>query len=190
MRIKDMEKQEALFQATIKVVNEIGFASSSVSKIAREAGVSPATLYTYFANKEDLLISTYIEIKRVLSKTAMNGIDDDMPIRDCFEQVWHNYFEFATRHRDYSIFAEQFANSPFNEKVDQTRIEKMFEPLGRLVARGIQMKIIKNVNPDVIGAFIFYPVLILTNPRLCRNFKITDEQIQQSFQLAWDAIKL
>lgn len=190
MRIKDTEKQEALFQAAVKVVNEIGFASSSVSKIAREAGVSPATLYTYFANKEDLLVSTYMKIKQELSKEAMKKIDDDMPIRDCFKQVWINYFEFATTHRDYSVFAEQFANSPYNEKVDLVQFEKMFEPIGRLVRRGIEMKIIKNVNPDVIGAFVFYPVLILTNPRLCRNFKITDEQIQASFQLAWDAIKL
>jgi len=42
VRAKDEIKQEALFEATIKVVNQIGFASSSVSKIAREAGISPA----------------------------------------------------------------------------------------------------------------------------------------------------
>ena len=37
MRTKDDEKKEALFEATVKLVNEIGFASSSVSKIAGEA---------------------------------------------------------------------------------------------------------------------------------------------------------
>ena len=37
MRTKDDEKAAALFEATVKLVNEIGFASSSVSKIAREA---------------------------------------------------------------------------------------------------------------------------------------------------------
>ena len=65
MRVKDDIKQDALFEATVKLVNEIGFAASSVSKIAKEAGVSPATLYVYYKNKEDLLVSTYIEIKKI-----------------------------------------------------------------------------------------------------------------------------
>ncbi len=54
MRTKDDFKQEALFQATIKLVNDIGFVSSSVAKIAKEADVSPATIYVYHKNKEDL----------------------------------------------------------------------------------------------------------------------------------------
>ena len=67
MRVKDELKQDALFKATIKLVNEIGFVASSVSKIAREADVSPATIYVYYKNKEDLLVSTYINIKQTLS---------------------------------------------------------------------------------------------------------------------------
>ena len=75
MRTKDDEKEAALFEATVKLVNETGFASSSVSKIAREAGVSPATIYVYHKNKEDLLVSTYIEIKLNLSKALLSVIE-------------------------------------------------------------------------------------------------------------------
>ena len=50
MRTKDEQKKEALFKATVKLVNEIGFAASSVSKIAKEASVSPSTLYVFFEN--------------------------------------------------------------------------------------------------------------------------------------------
>ena len=87
MRVKDEIKQEALFEATIKVVNQIGFASSSVSKIAKEAGVSPATIYIYHKNKEDLLISSYVEIKKKLGQALLpldplgaqrQGIDTDL----------------------------------------------------------------------------------------------------------------
>ena len=55
MRIKDLHKQEAIIEATVELVNEIGFVSSSVSKIAKKANVSPATLYIYYKNKEDIL---------------------------------------------------------------------------------------------------------------------------------------
>ena len=78
MRVKDEIKQDALFEATIKVVNEIGFASSSVSKIAREAGISPATIYIYHKNKEDLLISTYVEVKKKLGQALLKGFDPSL----------------------------------------------------------------------------------------------------------------
>ena len=189
MRTKDEEKQEALFEATVKVVNQIGFASSSVSKIAKEAGVSPATLYTYHKNKEDLLVSTYLNVKRKLSDIVMEEIDEAQPILDSFRQIWFNLFQFTVQHPDYFQFSEQFSNSPFNDQRLQNDIDQMFMPIAKLIRRGIKRKVIKDLDVDIISAFIFYPVIILANPRLCRNFDATDEQIDQSFQLAWDAIK-
>jgi len=38
-----------------------------VLKIAKEANVSPSTIYVFFNNKEDLLVSTYLEIKHNLA---------------------------------------------------------------------------------------------------------------------------
>jgi AcrR family transcriptional regulator len=190
MRTKDEEKQEALFEATIKVVNRTGFASSSVAKIAKAAGVSPATLYTYHKNKEDLLVSTYLDVKRKLSDIVMDEIDDTLPVRDIFRQIWFNLFQFTVEHPDYFQFSEQFSNSPFNDQRLQNDIDQMFKPIGQLIRRGIARKVIKDLDVDIISAFIFYPVIILANPRLCRNFDATDEQIERSFQLAWDAIKL
>jgi AcrR family transcriptional regulator len=190
MRTKDDEKQDALFEATVKVVNRIGFASSSVSKIAKEAGVSPATLYTYHKNKEDLLISTYLTIKRRLTAIALEDIDEKLPIRDSFRLIWFNLFRFTVQHPDYFQFSEQFANSPFYNRINQKEIDKMFTPLANLIRTGIQQKIIKHMEVDIILAFVFYPVIILSNPRLCKNFQVTDEQIEKAFQLAWDAIKL
>lgn len=190
MRTKDEEKQEALFEATVKVVNAIGFASSSVAKIAKEAGISPATLYIYYKNKEDLLISTYVDIKRQLSEMVLKGIDETLPIKKIFRKIWFNMFEFTVRHPDYFQFSEQFSNSPYNDQVNQKNIDSMFKPIGNLIRLGIKQKIIKDRNVDIISAFIFYPVIILSNPRLCKHFEMTPEQIEISFQLAWDAIKL
>jgi len=189
MRIKDEEKQDALFEATVTVVNQIGFALSSVSKIAKEAGVSPATLYTYHKNKEDLLVSTYLNIKRKLSTIVLEGISEELPVKDSFRRVWCNLFQFTVKYPNYFHFSEQFSNSPYNGQINQKAIDKMFMPIAHLIRQGIEQKIIKDVDVDIISAFIFYPVIILANPRLCKNFIVTDVQVEQSFQLAWDAIK-
>ena len=98
MRIRDEEKHQAIIKATIKLVNKIGFVASSVSKIAQEANVSPATLYVYYDNKEDLLVTTYVEIKKKLSECLLQNFDESKPLRDIFKQLWFNGFEFAKKY--------------------------------------------------------------------------------------------
>jgi AcrR family transcriptional regulator len=190
MRTKDDEKKEALFEATVKLVNEIGFASSSVSKIAREAGVSPATIYVYYKNKEDLLVSTYIEIKLNLSKAILHNFNDTLPIRDILRNVWFNTFEYISNNLEYYQFIEQFSNSPYSSLVNKKEVEQYFDPLIKVLQSGIEQKIIKNVNFDILGAFMFYPITILANSRLCQDFELIEENIEIAFTLAWDAIKL
>jgi hypothetical protein len=84
---------------------------------------------------------------------------------------------------------EQFGNSPYTELVDHTALEHFFEPLFRVIQRGIDEKIIKNVNRDILMVFFWYPVMVLVNPRHCKCFEITDRNIEDAFTMAWDAIK-
>ena len=190
MRVKDEIKQEALFSATVKVVNEIGFAASSVSKIAKEAGLSPATIYIYHKNKDDLLVSTYKGIKQRFSRAMLEGFDAGRPVRDILRQVWFNSFNYVTQHRDLFHFSEQFAHSPYSELVSKSEVNHYFDPLFKVLQRGIEQKIIKNVNMDILIAFIYFPMIVLSNARLSENFSITEENIDTAFTLAWDAVKL
>ena len=190
MRIKDDEKEAALFEATVKLVNEIGFASSSVSKIAREAGVSPATIYVYYKNKEDLLVSTYIDIKLDLSKALLRDFNDKLPIRDILRNVWFNMFEYISNNLEYYKFVEQFSNSPYSSLVNRQEVEQYFVPLVKVLQTGIEQKIIRNVNFDILTAFMYHPITVLANPGLCQDFELNEENIEIAFTLAWDAIKL
>jgi AcrR family transcriptional regulator len=190
MRFKDEHKQEAIIEATIKLVNEIGFAATSVSKIAKEANVSPATLYIYYKNKEDLLVSTYVTIKRNIGKAILENFDESMPIRDIMKQVWFNIFEYNLKNPQYFHFKEQFANSPYADLINDIDLEKGFEPIFNIIQKGIDQKIIKDVNFDMLVAFMFYPIMTLSNARVCRNITLDNDTIEKAFNLAWDAIKL
>ena len=188
MRTKCKEKQEALFEATVKVVNEIGFAASSVAKIANEAKVSAATIYIYHKNKEDLLVSTYLTIKRHTSRVILRGFDDKRPIREILERAWFNMFEYTMEHSHYFHFAEQFANSPYADLIDLEEVEGYFEPIIKALQRGIDQNLVKNVSIDILKAFIYYPIVVLSNSRMCKDFEICDENMKIAFGLAWDAI--
>lgn len=189
MRTKDDKKQEALFLATIKLVNEIGFAASSVSKIAKEAGVSPATLYIYFKNKEDLLISTYLEIKMSMGAAMLEGFDASLPYYDIFHRVWFNTFDYASANKDEFRYTEQFSNSPYIDQVDKMKVQERFAPLMEVLQQGIEQKVLKDVSVEVFSAFMFYPVMVLANPCHCKEFKITEPNVEAAFRMAWDAVK-
>ncbi len=60
------DKRTLITDAAIDVFAERGFHQARVSDIARRAGVADGTIYLYFKNKEDLLLSVFEEKMDVL----------------------------------------------------------------------------------------------------------------------------
>jgi len=58
---KTVDKYQAILDAAVRVIAENGYHHAPVSRIAREAGVAEGTIYLYFKNKEDVLVSLFRE---------------------------------------------------------------------------------------------------------------------------------
>src|SRR5690625_5304350 len=58
---KNKPKYNQILDAAVEVIAENGYHSSQVSKIAKHAGVADGTIYLYFNNKEDILVSVFKE---------------------------------------------------------------------------------------------------------------------------------
>ncbi len=68
---KDNEKYHRIIEAATKVFAKNGFYQSKIAQIAKEAGVADGTIYIYFENKDDILISLFEEqMKAVLENMA------------------------------------------------------------------------------------------------------------------------
>ena len=52
-------KRDAILRAAIDVFAERGFFNAQVADVARAAGVAAGTVYLYFKNKDDLLVSIF-----------------------------------------------------------------------------------------------------------------------------------
>jgi TetR/AcrR family fatty acid metabolism transcriptional regulator len=61
MAKKTGEKYQAIIDAAVRVIAKQGYHNAQVSKIAKEAGVADGTIYLYFENKDDILISLFNE---------------------------------------------------------------------------------------------------------------------------------
>jgi len=66
------DKRTAILEAATKVVAMLGV-SAPTAKIAKGAGVAEGTLFTYFANKDELLNRLYLELKMDLRDAMMTG---------------------------------------------------------------------------------------------------------------------
>jgi TetR/AcrR family fatty acid metabolism transcriptional regulator len=72
------EKRDRILRAAVKIFSRKGFFNSKVSEIARAASVADGTIYLYFRNKDDLLISLFEEkmgevVADVRRRTAAGG---------------------------------------------------------------------------------------------------------------------
>ncbi|CAM4176861.1 MULTISPECIES: TetR/AcrR family transcriptional regulator [Bacillus] len=72
---KNRPKYNQIIDAAVIVIAEKGYHQAQVSKIAKQAGVADGTIYLYFKNKEDILISLFQEkmgefVETIRQKTA------------------------------------------------------------------------------------------------------------------------
>lgn len=189
MRIKDENKNEAIFNATISLLSEIGFSEISMSKIAKRAGVSPSTIYVYFENKEDMINKLYISVKKKMATHMIPGIEGITSVKEAFEILMTNLRDFVLNNKEEFLFLEQFSNSPWITKLCPVELEETFEPLFILVKTGQEQKILKDLDPKFLLMYCYFPIVQIAKDHF-KGILIFDKEIlEQAIQLSWDAIK-
>ncbi|CDO01693.1 Fatty acid metabolism regulator protein [Oceanobacillus picturae] len=72
---KRKPKYKQIIEAAVEVIAENGYHASQVSKIAKKAGVADGTIYLYFKNKEDILVSVFEEKMGQFIEQTENSIE-------------------------------------------------------------------------------------------------------------------
>jgi len=80
--------------AAIKVIAAQGL-SAPTALIAKEAGVSSGSLFTYFATKADLLNQLYLELKTEMAAVALAGLPKGSELREQMFHMWSNWMNLA-----------------------------------------------------------------------------------------------
>src|ERR671926_331680 len=68
-------QRRRLFQAAASVFASVGYADASAEAIAREAGMSKATFYEHFANKEECILALFDEAATNLIRAMAEAAD-------------------------------------------------------------------------------------------------------------------
>jgi AcrR family transcriptional regulator len=98
-RPKSEDKRDALMAAATRVIVAQGL-SAPTAVIAREAGVSNGSLFTYFETKADLFNQLYLELKTGMATASLEGLSVKAPLREQFSRMWANWMRWATSNPD------------------------------------------------------------------------------------------
>ncbi len=92
------DKRARITEAAITVFAEKGYRSSRVSDVAQAAGVADGTIYLYFKNKEDLLLTIFEEkMEKLLEMLQAKLAGIECPL-DKIRTYVNSHFELLQTH--------------------------------------------------------------------------------------------
>ena len=188
VRNKDEKKEKAIFDAAIGLITANGFADTSMSKIAKTADVSPATIYVYFENKEDMLNKTYSHVKREMATALAKGLKPELSVEEAFKIIWNNFYKYTVNNSVKFSFTEQFANSPIVDRIRREEGMSYFLPLFEWFERGKREKVFKNLSVEIFAAFAFAPLIGLVKQHFCGDVVLDNKMLKTVYEITWTAV--
>ncbi|WP_289046572.1 TetR/AcrR family transcriptional regulator [uncultured Olleya sp.] len=187
---KSIDKRNALVKATIELVNNNGFHATPMSKIAKMANVSPATIYLYFENKQDLVNKTYVEVKAEYTKYAFATYNETMSVEAGFRLIWNRIADFKLKECENAMFLAQCDNTPMIDELSRQEGIKHLQPLLDLWERGRQEGIIKPLSDYLLYAYAINPLSFLMITQKRGVFTLDKAHLEEAYQSAWSSIKV
>ena len=94
-RPRSDDRRSTIMAAAIRVIASQGLGAPTAT-IAKEAGVSNGSLFTYFETKADLLNQLYIELKAETAAAAFDGLPTESDLRTQMLHMWSHWLHWAT----------------------------------------------------------------------------------------------
>lgn len=96
---RNKPKYKQIIDAAVIAIAENGYHQAQVSKIAKQAGVADGTIYLYFKNKEDILISVFQEKMGVFVDNLQDIIKNGSSSSEKLAQMIENHFKVLSDDR-------------------------------------------------------------------------------------------
>jgi AcrR family transcriptional regulator len=93
-RPRSDDKRAAVISAATRVIAVQGLGAATAA-IAKEAGVSNGSLFTYFDTKADLLNQLYLELKTDMGAAAFGGLPAGSDVREQMLHMWSRWLLWA-----------------------------------------------------------------------------------------------
>jgi TetR/AcrR family transcriptional regulator, multidrug resistance operon repressor len=188
MRTRDEHKETAIKAQAMEMIVADGFEGLSMQKLAKAAGVSPATIYIYWKNREDLLNQLFHEFQDAFTESALQDFHPELSLRDGLWLQWQNRLRFIRLHPVQFAFYEQFRHSSLINRND-LKFTLFKETMQQFVANAVARGEMQPMPHEVYWSLAFAPFYALVRydrSGKCMHggdFCLTDTMLQQAFDM-------
>ena len=127
------DTQETLIEKTIEVIAKVGLEKTTTKAITAGTGINEAYIYRYFADKEDLLVKTFIKLDEELLEQTLQHIsvmyvqelEYKLRCRIYFDAIW----KFLLNSKEKCLAFIRYFYSPYFTKLSAEDHKKRFLPL-------------------------------------------------------------
>jgi len=194
MRLRDEHKEHAIRDKAIQMIVQHGFDGLSMQKLAKAAKVSPATIYLYFKNREDLLNQVYMYVDRRFTEITLQNFNPDMSFEEGLWLQWKNRLEHNMNYPHHIVFMEQFRTSPLINHKDIVR-NSFTEAMEKFYENALKRKELIDVPVEIFWSIAYGPLYTLIRFHFGKRaffgskFKLSEEIMKQAFDLVIKALK-
>lgn len=195
MRPRDENKEQAIREKAIEMAVELGFDGLSMQKLAKAAGVSPATIYIYYKDREDLLAQLSIYVSTKMIAATFKDFDPSMSFEEGMKVQWFNRAKYWMDNPIEGKFVEQVKHSPYNCHVVPTMKKDFSEKMKAFVKNAIARGEMQKLPVAIFWSTAFAPLYSLIKFHMAgksmsgERFVLTDDILMQALQLTLKALK-
>lgn len=156
--MKSPDKHRKIIRAAIKVFAKKGFFNARISDIAKEAKVADGTIYLYFNNKFDILLSVFEqEIGKLIEQVAQLLDKEENPRRK-LDIFIANHLEEMKRNKNLAevIHIELRQTSKLIRDYRRDKFSEYLDILATIIDTGQQAGFFRpDVQPEILKQIIF-----------------------------------
>ncbi len=129
------EKTEAILDAAGQLFREHGYGAVSMDQIAREAGVSKATVYAHFESKDRLFAAMIHNGCRVYAESLMPAVTEMEDVREALTRICREIERFLLAPKTLGIYRVIIAEGPRFPELVHAFIEAGPLPFRKMLAQ-------------------------------------------------------
>jgi AcrR family transcriptional regulator len=194
MRIRDENKEEAIRKKAMHIIVSKGIDGLSMQQLAKAAKVSPATIYIYYKDREDLILALYIRANERMAEATLKNFDPDMSFSEGLRNQWKNRAKYWMDNPVEAQFLEAMRHSNYNSKLGSEMkrhfFVKMHQFIQGCVQRGELIRLPVEVFWSVAYAPLYQLVRFHNNGKGLRgdDFKLNRKSMNQALDLVIKAL--
>jgi AcrR family transcriptional regulator len=155
-QLKEQAAQEAIYEATLKVVSRQQGDSLKMQDIAETAGIATGTLYNYFKNKVELLTFVDDRLHEVILEKLESVVASDLEPVEKLRAFVQEIFAFCDEHHIVFDLAEKFG---VRDKIPKDKKQKDIgharNCIARIITEGIAGGQFRAVEASMMARHFF-----------------------------------